>query len=251
MTNFWRIKMIDRRIRLRPKDAARDYVYGDLGDTKNPTILSFLRSTNGMVWNYTPIISESRQVNYETEQPVHSNSSYNNYKCTSNTNFTIQGDFYANTAAEGMYLLSCLHFIRSVSLMDFGRKAAANQVENRAVVGAPPPILLLSGYGRYMYNDIPVILKSYTINLANDVSYIQVPVNTSSDTYDFTDKGTRTFFQQLRSTGFMNAENEVWVPQKVSVTLQMEEQPTSDFMTKKFNLNDYKTGKLLRKGGFI
>lgn len=243
--------MIDRRIRLRPRPAAQDYVYGDLGDTKNPTILSFLRSTNGMVWNYTPIVSESRQVNYETEQPVHSNSSYNNYKSTSNTNFAIQGELYANTATEAMYLLSCLHFIRSVSLMDFGRKAAANQVPNRAVVGAAPPILLLSGYGRYVYNDIPVILKSYQINLANDVSYIQVPVNTATSIYDFTEKGTRQFFNQLRSTGYMNADNEVWVPQKVSLTIQLEEQPTSDFMTKQFNLNDYKTGKLLRKGGFI
>lgn len=243
--------MLDRRIRLRPKPAAQDYVYGDLGDKNNPTLLSFLRSTNGMVWNYTPIISESRSVNYETEQPVHSNSSYNNYKSTSNTNFTIQGDLYANTGTEAMYLLSSLHFIRSVSLMDFGRQAAANQVPGRAVVGAPPPILLLSGYGRYMYNDIPVILKSYQINLPNDVSYVQVPVNSAISTYDYTEKGTRAFFNQLRRTGYMNSDNEVWVPQKVSVTLQLEEQPTSDFMTKQFNLNAYKSGKMLRKGGFL
>ena len=243
--------MLDRRIRLRPRPAAQNYVYGDFGDKSKPTLLSFLRSTNGMVWNYTPIVSESRQINYETEQPVHSNSSYNNYKSTSNTSFTIQGDFVANTATEAMYLLSCLHFIRSVSLMDFGRKAAASQVPDKAVVGAPPPILLLSGYGRYMYNDIPVIMKSYQISMPNDVDYIQVPVNSATDIYNFTEKGTREFFNQLRSTGFMNADNEVWVPQKVSVTLQLEEQPTSDYMTKQFNLNDYKSGKLLRKGGFI
>jgi hypothetical protein len=135
--------------------------------------------------------------------------------------------------------------------MDFGRKAAASQVPDKAVVGAPPPILLLSGYGRYMYNDIPVIMKSYQISMPNDVDYIQVPVNSATDIYNFTEKGTREFFNQLRSTGFMNADNEVWVPQKVSVTLQLEEQPTSDYMTKQFNLNDYKSGKLLRKGGFI
>lgn len=243
--------MTDRRIRLRPRPQAQDYVYGDMGDAKNPTILSFLRPTNGMVWNYTPIVSESRTVNYETEQPVHSNSSYNNYKSTGNTTFTIQGDLYANTATEAMYLLSSLHFIRSMTLMDFGRKAAANQVPGRAVVGAPPPILLLSGYGRYMYNDIPVILKSYNITLPNDVSYIQVPVNTATSTYDFSEKATRAFFNQLRSTGYMNADNEVWVPQKVSLTIQLEEQPTSDFMTKQFNLNDFKSGAMLRNGGFI
>lgn len=243
--------MADRRVRLRPKPAAENYVYGDFGDRSNPTLLSFLRPTNGMVWTITPTISEQRSVNYETESPVHTNSSYNNYKNTSNTAFTISGEFYANTATEAMYLLACMHFIRSVSLMDFGRQAAVSQNPDLAVVGAPPPILLLSGYGRYMYNDIPVILKSYNFVYSNDVDYIQVPLNSSSDTFNISDKDTRLFFEQLRSTGFMSQEDEVWVPQKISITIQLEEQPTPDFMTKKFNLNAFKRGDLLRKGGFI
>lgn len=244
--------MIDRRIRLRPKTAGATYVYGDYGDTSNPTLLSILRSTNGMVWNYTPTISEQRTVNYETESPIHTNSNYNNYKNTSNTIFTIQGEFYANTPTEAMYLLSCLHFLRSMSLMDFGRIAASAANSAIAIVGAPPPVLLLSGYGKYMYNDIPVIIKSYQFNYPNDVSYVQVPVDTSSSSINLTDTKTRSFFNDLRSAGYMNPENEVWVPQKMSITVQLEEQPTSDYMSKTFNLNSFKRGELLRKkGGFI
>ncbi|EON7973842.1 hypothetical protein HI146_RS27485, partial [Escherichia coli] len=85
----------------------------------------------------------------------------------------------------------------------------------------------------------------------NDVSYIQVPLNSSDSTFNLSDMDSRKFFEQLRSTGYMNPQDEVWVPQKISVMLQLEEQPTSDYMTKTFNLNAFKRGELLRKGGFI
>lgn len=244
--------MKDRRVRLRPKPAAENYVYGDFGDPQNnPSILSFLRASNGMVWNYTPVITESGTVNYELEQPVHTNSGYNNYKNTSNRVISIQGTFMAGTATEAMYLLSCMHFIRSVSLMDFGRQAADSSNPDFAVVGSPPPILLLSAYGSYVYNDIPVILKSYQFSFPDDVSYIQVPVDTSTPDYNFSDSVTRKYFQSLRANGVMDANNEVWVPQKMNITIQLEQQPTPDYMSKTFNLNAFKRGSLLRKGGFI
>lgn len=245
--------MIDRRIRLRPKDAAANYVYGDFGtgQQQQPGMLSMLRATNGMVWNYTPVISEQRTVNYDMEQPVHTNSGYNSYKNTSNTIITIQGSFYAGTPMEAMYTLACMNFLRSVTLMDFGRIAANSQNPDFAVVGAPPPVLILSGYGRYVYNDIPVIVKSFSFNYPDDVSYIQVPINSSVDSFDFTDKATRAYFENLRSTGTTNPENEVWVPQKMSITVQLEQQPTPNYMSTTFNLNAFKRGELMRKGGFI
>ncbi|AXC39319.1 UNVERIFIED_ORG: hypothetical protein [Escherichia phage CMSTMSU] len=116
--------------------------------------------------------------------------------------------------------------------MDFGRQAASANNPELAIAGAPPPILLLSGYGRYTYNDIPVILKAYNFTYPNDVSYIQVPLNSSDSTFNLSDMDSRQFFEQLRSTGYMNPQDEVWVPQKISVMLQLEEQPTSDYMTK-------------------
>lgn len=244
--------MKDRRVRLRPKAGAADYVYGDMGDpTNNPSILSFIRATNGMVWNYTPIITESGTVNYEAEQPVHTNAGFNNYKNTANRVISIQGEFYAGTPTEAMYLLSCMHFVRSVSLMDFGRMAADSRSPTFAVAGSPPPILILSAYGNYMYNDIPVILKSYNFSWADDVDYIQVPVDTATPDYNFSDAATRLYFERLRRGDNDHPENEVWVPQKMTITIQLEQQPTPDYMTKKFNLNEFKRGELLRKGGFI
>lgn len=287
--------MNDRRVRLRPKDAAATYVYGDLNQSQ-PSILSILRTTNGMVWNYTPTIRETRQVNYESQQPVHTNSGYNNYRNTSNTTLSVSGEFYAGTGAEAMYLLACITFLRSVTLMDFGRQTAQYHNPDFGVLGAPPPILLFSAYGRYMYNDIPVVVKSVSFDFADDVDMVLVPLtaqgaNTTanstangissavkqasnyqtvnqtavnsvqskiaaSNTLNINVFNSKTadinaFYNNIRVNGIQNKENMVYVPQKMSITLQLEQQPTPDYMSKQFNLNSYKRGDLLRKGGFI
>lgn len=243
--------MIDRRARLRPKDGGADYVYGDFGGT-DPSILSILRSTNGMVWNYTPTISESRQVNYEFDQPVHTNAGYNNYKNSSNPVLNVQGTFMANTGAEAMYLLAVITFLRAVTLMDFGRLAGTSANPDMAVAGAPPPILLFSAYGRYMYNDIPVVVKNVSFTFPEDVHYVQVPVDSSMNQFNTKSTEIRNYFQNLRLNGVnMNKENEVFVPHKMTITLQLEEQVTADYVSKSFNLNAFKRGELLRRGGYI
>lgn len=244
--------MIDRRVRLRPKDAAANYVYGDMGDTSSPGILSILRETNGMVWNVTPTISESRVVNYDVEQPVHTNSGFNNYKNTANATYTVQGTFYANSGKEAQYLLACMIFLRSMTMMDFGRIAADSQNPDFAVAGAPPPILLFSAYGRYMFNDIPVIIKTVSFNFTDDVDYVQVPIDSSTSTINQSATSIRKFYQNVRAIGgSVTPENDVYVPQKIAISLQLEEQPTPDYMTKTFNLNAFKRGELIRKGGFL
>lgn len=279
--------MLDRRVRLRPKDAAASYVYGDMNSSV-PSVLSILRQTNGVVWNFTPTIRETRQVSYESQQPVHTNAGYNNYKGTNNTTFAVQGDFYASTGAEASYMLAVITFFRSITLMDFGRNSVGSSSSDFAVLGAPPPILLLSAYGRYMYNDVPVIVKSVSFDFGDDVDYILVPVDSSTSLGTSSSSRTQNvistaksvainavssktastnslnlnvfktsvsdinaFYSNIRNNGISNKENMVYVPQKLSISLQLEEQPTPDFMSKKFNLNAYKRGEFLRKGGFV
>lgn len=244
--------MIDRRVRLRPKDAAANYVYGDMGDKSSPGILSILRETNGMVWNITPTIAENRIVNYDAEQPIHTNAGFNNYKNTANATYTVQGTFYANTGKEALYMLACMVFLRAMTMMDFGRTAADSFNPDFAVAGAPPPVLLFSAYGRYMFNDIPVILKTVSFNYQDDVDYVQVPLDSSTDTINQNATSIRQFYQNIRSIGgSVTPENDVYVPQKITISIQLEEQPTPNYMTKSFNLNSFKRGELIRKGGFL
>lgn len=247
--------MLDRRVRLRPKPGAENYVYGDFGTPESSnSLLSILRQTNGMVWTYTPTITEQHSANYEMEQPIHTNAGYNNYKNTSNVTINIVGEFISNTPTEALYNLACLHFLRSMTKMDFGRKAAQSANPDYAVVGAPPPILLLSGYGRFMYNDISVIIKSVNVSYPNDVDYVEVPVIANEmGKIAHTLDGLGDYYKKAKYITQMDSASAVYIPQKFTITISLEEQPTPLWMTKKFNLNEFKSGKLLtrRSGGFL
>jgi hypothetical protein len=42
-----------------------------------------------------------------------------------------------------------------------------------ANAGAPPPLMFLSGFGQYQFNEHPVLLQSFNYNLPKDVDYIR------------------------------------------------------------------------------
>src|SRR5574343_349438 len=123
-------KQTDRRARLRPRPGAEDYVYGTL----MTGIMSILRETNGMVWSITPTITESHSVRYSSYDPVHSIAKFNCYERTENVTLQVSGNFFVSNPTEARYLMACIHFLRSVTLMDFGRTSAT--------AGTPPPVLL-------------------------------------------------------------------------------------------------------------
>ena len=225
---------LDRRARLRPKPGAETYVYGDL----QTGILSVLRETNGMVWATTPSIAESHAVKYSSYEPVHSIAKFNNYERTDNVNLQVIGEFYVNNATEARYLLACLHFLRSVTLMDFGRSALAP--------GTPPPVLLFSAYGTHMYDDISVIVKNVSWTMPADVDYIQVPTSGKTQDFSYDLKSVSEFFIKKKT----EESDRVWVPTKITISLTLEQQPTADWVSKEFNLNKFKNGEML-KGGFI
>lgn len=114
-----------------------------------------LQQTNGMLFPYTPTINFSQAVNYAELQLVHSNTDYAAYVRTPSVTISISGKFTVQNQAEGIYSLACIHFLRTVSKSYFGAKDAAN-------AGLPPPVLVLNGYGNYIFNNLAVILKSHS-----------------------------------------------------------------------------------------
>jgi len=217
---------IDRRARLRPKPDAEDYVYGDDG---GGGLLSILRVTDGMVWPYTPTINMMQSVDYSTYDPVHSNQEFLTYSRTRAPQIVCSGFFTAQTATEARYLLACMHFLKSVTKMDFGTQAEDP--------GTPPPILLFSAYGEFMFNDIPVILSNFTFDLPNDKDYVKVP-----DAADF-ETGT---LQRSSDVVYENTEYDTWVPSEVLIAVTLTVQNSPRRLTNNFNLKDFKQGGLLR-----
>jgi len=150
----------NRRVSLRPRPAAANRVLGK-------GLLDPLRETNnGMVWPYTPTINYQQDIDYQTISTVHTNQDFHVFARTPATSFSVDGQFTVQNQKEGRYALACIHFLRTMSKMHFG--------ENDKDAGTPPPILLFNAYGPFVFNNLPVIVKSYIIGFPDDVDYVQV-----------------------------------------------------------------------------
>jgi len=101
-------------------------------------------------------------------EPVHTNQNFHVYKNTQEPDITVSGEFSVQNQKEGLYALASIHFLRSVSKMNFG--------QNDPNAGTPPPILLFNAYGPFLFNNLPVIVKSVTFDFSSEVDYVQVNI---------------------------------------------------------------------------
>lgn len=125
---------------------------------------SRLQETNGVVWPYTPKITVSTKANYTTIDPVHNNYPFQAYKNSQVDDITITGEFSCETESDASYWLAATTFFKTATKMWFG--SGVN-------VGNPPVVCQLNGYGPGVFNQVPVIIKSFQVDLADDVNYIQ------------------------------------------------------------------------------
>lgn len=156
---------VDRRIRLRPKSGIKTFV----GDS---FILKPLIETNGLMFPFTPVVQLNRQTRYGEYAATHNIQDYKAFSGTSALSVQIEGIFTAQNQDEALYMLASYHFLKACSLMSFGKDSL-----NVAAPGTPPPVLLLSGYGAFMMNDLPIIIEDCNMELPNDVDYVGVKVN--------------------------------------------------------------------------
>ncbi len=127
--------------------------------------------TQGLVFPFTPNMTISSKANYSTIDPVHSNFPFQAYKNSQVDDITISGDFPAETSTDGEYYLEATRFLRAATKMFYGEGNFA---------GNPPVICTLTGYGPMLLNSIPVVVKSFSIELKDDVNYIEVAVDDQS-----------------------------------------------------------------------
>lgn len=127
-------------------------------------LLTPLRLEGGgnMVFPYTPTIIVSHSANYNNVSPIHNNYPFYAYQNSSVDQMTIVGQFYCQNSIEAKYWTACLHYLRAMTKMDFGNNST----------GAPPPIAKLNGYGDYVFNNVPVIITNFTVDMPNEVDYV-------------------------------------------------------------------------------
>lgn len=255
------------------------YVLGSQRKTlkKGQTVYGFLYSclskSCGLIFPYTPQISVSHPVNYDSTDITHSNLRMHHYKNTPPPSYQIEATFTADTRENALHMLSALWFLRAVTKCDFGEQA--NQDKN-TVAGMPPPILYLNGYNQIMDN-IPVIVKSFNYALPKDKDYVSLGVNLDTSALAYNDRkvyssvdgafydnydgsatgsdgmmylnGLANSIKNLQSEATSLTSNRYnsyyfnnWLPTEMVFSIQLEVQPNLLKYKKQFNLDNYKVG---------
>jgi hypothetical protein len=263
----------DWRVRLRLAPNA-DYLYKVSDRNGGPGILAPLAVTDGVVFPYTPVIETSYQAKYDSYDLTHSNYRGYFYKNSTVENITIKGTFTAQDTREAQYLLAVIHFFKSVTKMFYGQDAQA---------GTPPPLVYLSGFGKYQFNENPCVVTTFGYSLPNDVDYIRadgfnnIGLNMGNRRSQSSGPalggslGTVVaIIDRLTNAGFTNGSltdrpspgqvnqnvanqtsiNSTYVPTKMEISITLLPMQTRNQVSKQFSLKSFANGSLLAGGGF-
>jgi hypothetical protein len=200
----------DQRVRLAPKERGGNGQYPFFGD--KDSVLFQLNETNGVFFPYTPTITYQHKASYSEMVPTHANTSYHVYNNTPAIQIQIEAQFTSQNLAEARYTLAAMHFFRSATKMHFG--------STDPEAGLPPPPLVLSGYGDFMFNELTVILTDFSMSLPNNVDYLEVDI------------GGHT----------------AWVPSLTTFNVTCVVQQTPKQQRDQFNLRDFTSGKMMSSG---
>lgn len=241
--------------------------------TGGPGILAPLRPTNGVIFPYTPSIETSYVADYDKTNLIHSNYKGQFYKSSSVSDIIIRGTFTAQDTKEAEYLLAVIHFFRSVTKMFYGQDPQA---------GTPPPLVYLSGFGQYQFNNHPCVVTNFSYNLPSDVDYIRangfnnIGLNMSNRRTQSSGPapggslGTvMAIIGRLTTSGLrpgattkvpnsstvnqnvtnQNSVNSTYVPTKMEISVTLAPIQTRSQVSQQFSLENFANGDLL-KGGF-
>ena len=134
---------------------------------KQSPVLRPLKEAGGLVFPFTPQISIKSSAKYSAESPTHSNFPFQAFKNSDPGSIELQAPFAVEDSAQALYWIACLHYLRSASKMFSGSDPKA---------GNPPPIVMLNGYGNYVFKNVPVVITGFTCTLPQDVDYIACDV---------------------------------------------------------------------------
>lgn len=201
---------------------------------KNSSLLTpLLESDESLVFPTLPQILITHTANYDSIAPTHSNYSYPVYSNSTVEDINIACEWPVENEADGKYWIAAVHFFRSVTKMFYGDSP------NR---GAPPPVCYLKGYGDYVFNNIPVVVKMFSMDLNDGIDYIKVPLIRSLDI----GQGSQ-FFTDTTSSSY------TYVPTLSRLSIVVAP-AFSRNETRKFNLDEFTKGGYIGKGkdkGFI
>ena len=130
---------------------------------KTSPVLKPLKEAGGLIFPYTPKLSITSSASYSPITTVHTNYTFQAFQHSDPGAITITAPMYVSDPTEGLYWIAMVHYLRSLTKMFAGSDPKA---------GNPPPIIMLNGYGNYVFKNVPVVVTQMTVELPNDVDYI-------------------------------------------------------------------------------
>ena len=196
-----------------------------------------LQQTNGMVFPFTPSITMTHKANYTVTDPTHNNFSYQGYKNSSVEDITITCDFPVNTYSEGQYWIAATTFLKAATKMFYGQSTPQ---------GNPPIVCYLSGYGPYIFNGIPVVIKSYQVELKDNVSYKRISSASGNapeadSTPMITGKVSTQSQPLANKVDGADTANQTWVPMMSTITVIVSPIYNRERI-RQFSMKDYTRG---------
>lgn len=130
----------------------------------SPIFKNTLEQTAGFVFPVLPEINLATRANYTQIDPTHNNYPFQAYKNSQVDEISISGQFPVENEEDAFYWLAGTIFFKTATKMFFGRGDNA---------GNPPIICHLSGYGPYVFDNVPIVIKSFNVDFPADVNYIR------------------------------------------------------------------------------
>lgn len=233
----WRVKLT-----LPTESTLRQLFFG--GDN---SIMRPLSSFNGIVFPLTPSVLINHTASYNPMAATHSNYPFYAYGHSEVSAITVIGDFPVQNSEDARNWVATLHFLRAVTKMFFGG-------EDNALKGNPPPILQLNGYGNHVFNNVPVVVTNFTVDLRNTVDYIC----TDQSRGVFTDaQGRTSSTRQIDSNAIADdlsrtvtnpSINRTWAPTDSQFNVQLQPVYSRESI-KKFSMQQFVNGSLSNKDG--
>ena len=231
---------IDYRAKIQAIGKSEEHKALIYGPKEDGNILRPLWDTNGLMFPYTPMIQvQHANIGYGQYDLPHTNYDYLAYSKTQSPSMTVTGTFGAHTRVEAEYMMAAIHFFRVVSKSNFGITD-----EKR---GTPPPKLAFSAYGPAMFNRTPVYIRSVAFGLDQDVDYVPVNPDATTDTQ-------RKFalenpeLDTSKYIMFNDMLTKSYVPLILNVFVDLVISPNPSQLRDEFDLEAFRTGKLLDKG---
>ena len=211
-------------------------------------LLAPLETSGGLCFPYTPTIIVAHSANYNSIAPTHTNYPYFAYQNSQVDQLVITGDFFVQNGTEAQYWVAALHYLRSITKMFYGG--------NDAHIGAPPPVVKLNGYGDFIFNNVPVIVTQFTVDLPQDVDYVATgipdPAQTQGQASQSNSPGHPANHSSSTHTQTVDRRYGIgWAPAQSLITVTV--QPIySRREIEQFSLQKYVNGGYVKdKGGFI